>query len=172
MFEGWDDYFLLVGSAAAALIGLLFVVVTLTAGRERSTIELGQRFYMTPIVADLGAILLLSGTVMAPALHEGVKGVLVTLAGIAGLAADVGIALGIRKLKLAEGTRGFDVTWYGVVPAIVSVALAGAGIGVLLHMAWAPVAVAAVLMALLLVCIHNAWDLVTFIAPLSTEDQP
>jgi hypothetical protein len=42
MLEGWKDYFLLVGSAAAALIGLLFVVVTLTAGRELGTVERGQ----------------------------------------------------------------------------------------------------------------------------------
>lgn len=165
MFEGWDDYYLLVGTAAAALIGLLFVVVTLTTGRERSTIELGQRYYMTPIVADLGAIVLLCGAVMAPTLPEVAKGVLVTGAGVVGLIADLRIAFGIRTLKLAEGTKGFDVTWYGLVPALISVAIAGAGLGVLMHATWAPLAVAAVLMTLLLVCVHNAWDLITYIAP-------
>ena len=35
MFEGWENFYLIVGPSAAALIGLMFVVVTLTAGRER-----------------------------------------------------------------------------------------------------------------------------------------
>jgi len=34
MFQHWDSYYLLLGSAAGALIGLLFVVATLSAGRE------------------------------------------------------------------------------------------------------------------------------------------
>ena len=32
MFDGWDNYFVLLGTAAAGLIGLLFVVVTHSAG--------------------------------------------------------------------------------------------------------------------------------------------
>ena len=29
MFEGWQDFFLMAGSAAAVLIGLIFVVISL-----------------------------------------------------------------------------------------------------------------------------------------------
>jgi len=36
MFEGWDNYFVLLGTASAGLIGLLFVVITLTSNFERS----------------------------------------------------------------------------------------------------------------------------------------
>ena len=32
MFAGWNNYFMLLGAASGSLIGLLFVVVTLTAG--------------------------------------------------------------------------------------------------------------------------------------------
>jgi hypothetical protein len=34
MFQGWDTFFFLIGSSAGALIGLMFVVITLTAGHE------------------------------------------------------------------------------------------------------------------------------------------
>ena len=41
MFQGWDNYFFMLGSAGAGLIGLLFVVVTLTAGIDRSRAQRG-----------------------------------------------------------------------------------------------------------------------------------
>ena len=33
MFEGWDNFYLVTGGAAGALIGLMFVVATLEIGR-------------------------------------------------------------------------------------------------------------------------------------------
>src|SRR6476646_1606608 len=100
MLEGWQDYFLLVGTAAAALIGLLFVVVTLTAGRERSMLELGQRYYMSPIVADLAAILVMSGAAMVLDVRPLALCLFVAAAGLVGLAADVRIAWGIGRLSI------------------------------------------------------------------------
>ena len=66
MFEGWSDFYLLVASAAGALIGLLFVVVTLTAGREAQSTERGASLYMTPIVFHLATVLLGGAVAMAP----------------------------------------------------------------------------------------------------------
>ena len=45
MFEGWENFYLIVGPSAGALIGLMFVVVTLTAGRERDQTERGKHLY-------------------------------------------------------------------------------------------------------------------------------
>ena len=39
----------MIGSSAAALIGLMFVVVTLTAGRRRDETERGKHLYTSPI---------------------------------------------------------------------------------------------------------------------------
>jgi len=164
MLEGWKDYFLLVGSAAAALIGLLFVVVTLTAGRELGTVERGQKLYMTPIVFSLAAIVLLSGIAMAPlppALFAGASG----LIGLIGVIAQCRIALGLRKVA-PDHTTTFDVTWYGVVPAITYAAqLVAAGVQLARPCAWALAALSAIVMVELLIAIHNAWDLVTYLAP-------
>ena len=66
MFDAWENYFLIVGPSAAALIGLMFVVVTLTAGRDRQQVERGQHLYTSPIVWHLGVVLVLSGLASAP----------------------------------------------------------------------------------------------------------
>jgi hypothetical protein len=117
MFEGWEDYFLLVGSAAGALIGLLFVVVTLTAGRELGAIERGQKLYMTPIVFSLGAVVLLSGVAMAPVVTPALFALVSGTIGLIGFVAQFRVTLGLRKVA-PDSTTQFDVTWYGIVPAI------------------------------------------------------
>ncbi len=60
MFENWHDFYLVLGPAAAGLIGLLFVVVSLTGNLERSRALKATRVYMTPIVFHLGVLVLLS----------------------------------------------------------------------------------------------------------------
>jgi hypothetical protein len=39
----WDTFYLMVGSSAAALIGLLFVVITLTANLDAAKAEAGSQ---------------------------------------------------------------------------------------------------------------------------------
>src|SRR3954470_13720467 len=110
MIEGWSDFYLLIGSAAAALIGLLFVVTTLSAGRDRSEVQRGMRLYTSPIVFHLGLVLVLSGAGMARVLNAmGV--VLLCGRGVAvGAITCVRIAIGIH-LSAGEVMRRFDVSW-------------------------------------------------------------
>src|SRR3954471_14947575 len=97
MFHGWDEYYFMIGSSAAALIGLLFVVATLSAGRDRSTVETGSRLFTTPLVAHLGAILLLSGATLAPPITPTVLALLSGAIALAGVAGGVWIAVGIFR---------------------------------------------------------------------------
>ena len=69
MFEGWENFYLIVGPSAGALIGLMFVVVTLTAGRDRQQTERGKHLYTSPIVWHLAVVLVLSGAAVAPTIH-------------------------------------------------------------------------------------------------------
>jgi hypothetical protein len=165
MIEGWEDYFLLVGSAAAALIGLLFVVVTLTAGRELGAIERGQKLYMTPIVFSLGAIVLLSGIAMAPVATTALFAAVSAIIGLVGLTAQCRITIGLRKVA-PDSTMTFDVIWYGAVPAVAYAAqLVLAALLLIRPGLWTLTASSAMVMVQLLVAIHNAWDLVTYLAP-------
>jgi hypothetical protein len=63
----WDSFYLIVGSAAGALIGLQFVVMTLIASRPSKgpVAEVGAAF-ATPTVIHFGAVLLLSAGIRAP----------------------------------------------------------------------------------------------------------
>jgi hypothetical protein len=168
MFERWENFYLIVGPSAGALIGLMFVVVTLTAGRERDQTERGKHLYTSPIVWHLAVVLLLSGAAVAPAISPKLFGVLTGGLALLGFLMGVRSTVGIARGQLTGPENNmFDTWWYGIIPAIVYVGLAGAAVAVLAGWSWNADAVAAALMALLLVSIHAEWDLVTFLAAIA-----
>ena len=166
MFEGWENYYLMVGSTAGALIGLMFVVVTLTAGRDLKELERGKKLYTSPIVWHLAVILVLSGAAAVPAIPVRLFAGITVGLGLLGIMLGIRSVVGISRF-FNTADRAFDAIWYGVAPAVVYVGLVAAGWGMLAGHRWGPAAVGADLMALLIVSIHAEWDLVTYLAPMA-----
>jgi hypothetical protein len=164
MFDGWQSFFGVLGSAAATLIGLLFVVVTLTAGRSASTGNAaGTQVFTSPVVFHFVSVLAISALALAPGDEEIFKCLLMTGWGIVGLLYSVGLAWRITRLKnLSHWT---DFWYYGVAPATAYLALSIANCATWLHTKHAPFLEGFSLLALLVVAIRNAWDLVTWLAP-------
>ena len=163
--NGWGDYFFMIGSSAAALIGLMFVVVTLTAGRNRAEVERGMHLYSSPIVWHLAVVLVLSGAAVAPGVAPKVYGFAAGVLALVGIAIGLRSARGIARRPGAPEAATFDVCWYGIAPAAVYAGLLVAALGMVNGRAWGAEAIAADLMGLLLVSIHAEWDLVTYLAP-------
>jgi hypothetical protein len=173
MFQGWSEYFFMIGSSAAALIGLMFVVVTLTAGHASEQVERGKHLYTSPIVWHLAVVLVLSGAAIAPAVTPRIYGVVSGALALLGIAIGARSAVGIARSPGAPEAAGFDMFWYGVAPLILYVGLGAVAIGILEGASWGAAGVAADLMALLLVSIHAEWDLVTYLAPIANpRDRP
>ena len=167
MFEGWGEFYLMAGGAAAVLIGLIFVVISLMQDRSRSTVLAGSRLYMGPIVLSVSFVLALSAAALTP--H--IEGRFVAL--IAGVVALWGLVRGILSIT---GIRGLchideepphwsDVWFYGVAPSVLYVALGLVAFGLWSGAPWARDGLAVAITGLLLVAIRNEWDLITWIAP-------
>jgi hypothetical protein len=170
MFEGWDNFYLMLGPAAAGLIGLLFVVVTLTAGFDRSKAVRGQALYLTPTALHFGMVMAISAVAMAPRLGPGATAVAIEVSALAGLAGAVRACIGIRGLRDGKDDPHWSDFWcYGVVPIVVYLGLCAAALALGWRADWAAEAIAALLLILLLVNIRNAWDLVTTIAAVSKD---
>jgi hypothetical protein len=150
----------------------MFVVVTLTAGRDRAEVERGKHLYTSPIVWHLAVILTLSGTAAGPGISAPIFGVATVCLAIVGLGWGIRSAAGIWRRPGAPDAAGFDTFWYGIAPAFFYVGLGIAGLGLFAGQAWGTNAVAAALMALLLVSIHAEWDLVTYLAPIAGQPPP
>jgi hypothetical protein len=54
--EGWDNFYVILGSAAAGLLGLTFVVIALISEARRATAA-GTSGYITPTVVHFGTVL-------------------------------------------------------------------------------------------------------------------
>ena len=119
MQQGWDNFYYLIGSAAGGLIGLLFVVMTLTAGRDRSGIQRGAGLYMTPTVLHFASVLSISAVSLAPGLPDLARAMVFGFFALAGLAAAVRAVVGIsrprpdRRKRALAGNGGHDVAVLG-----------------------------------------------------------
>lgn len=160
--SGWENFYVIMGSAAGALIGLQFVVITLIANRPAvaGQAQAGGAFG-TPTIVHFGAVLLLSGIVCAP--WHGVKAaaVLWGFMGLAGIAYEIVV---VRRMR-TQGvyTPQFeDWLFHAALPFAAYATLAASAYAVRSNARNAMFAVGAAALLLLFVGIHNAWDSVTY----------
>ncbi len=66
MLHGWDNFFIMAGSSAATLIGLLFVAITLAAGISTPRSTLGASAFLTPTLVNFGTVLFQCGRLRHP----------------------------------------------------------------------------------------------------------
>jgi len=165
MFHGWDTFFFLIGSAAGALIGLMFVVITLTAGQEPRRVERGAPVYVTPIVFHFGVVFMVSAISVVPGLSPPAVAVMFGACAIAGLVYSVVTTIRLCRSGWEDPIPGWsDKCFYGFLPSIIYVGLTGAAAAVPFLESKAVFAISAISLALLLVGIRNAWDLATTLA--------
>lgn len=158
----WANFYILVGSAAAALTGLMFVVITLVKERVEDLSSDGIHAFSTPTVVHFGAALFFAAVLSAP-WH-----LLVHPAILLGFSGACGVVYMTRVIRMQKNLRSYvpdfeDWAWYTVLPF----AAYGAGIvgAVILHAmpTEAMFAFAASMLLLVFIGIHNAWDIVTFL---------
>ena len=163
MFRGWDNFYIIVGSSAGALIGVIFIVATLTAGLETSRASRGARLYITPIVFHFVIVVIVSAISAVPDLPAGAVGVMLAFCAFSGLAYTATTTMGMFSIKGQDEPDRSDKLFYCVLPIIAYLGLAGATAAVWLAPGIAALAIGAMMLFLLLLGIRNAWDLATFL---------
>jgi hypothetical protein len=166
MFEGWDNYFVLTGTASGGLIGLLFVVITLTAGIERSRALKASETFMTPNLVHFAVALVSSGLALAPRLPPRLTALILAGAALSGLGNAVRTCQGILAFaRSGSAPHWSDMPLYSFAPGALYVMLLGVAAAIWLQASFAASALAVLVMSLMLIAIRNAWDLITWMAP-------
>ena len=163
MFHDWENFYLIVGSAAGALIGLMFVVATLMAGLESSRVSHGARVFFTPIIFHFAVVVVVSAVAVVPEMPAHVAGVILAFCAANGFAYTIATIFRMSAPGSDNPLHWSDMYFYGVVPAIVYLALAGAAGAVWFAAAGVAYAIGAMVLILLLIGIRNAWDLAIFL---------
>ena len=158
---GWDSFYVIVGSAAGALIGLQFVVITLIAERPpRDAAKAGAAF-ATPTIAHFGATLLLSALLRAPWRTITTAAILWGLVGLAGVLYSLVVA---RRMRAQTAYRPVLQDWlfYVLLPLLAYALLAGSAYAADSHPRGALFCVGVSALLLLFIGISNSWDAVTY----------
>ena len=160
--HGWQNFYVIVGSSAGALIGLQFVVMTLIANMPiaRSDAQAGDVF-TTPTVVHFGAVLLLSVVASVP--WDGIAAVAV-LCGLLGLSGVVYVVLVARRLRLQTTYRAVfeDRLCHVLLPFTAYGILVASAIAASSHPRPALFLVGTAALLLLFIGIHNAWDVIRY----------
>src|SRR5689334_14380870 len=98
VLHGWENFFIMAGTAAATLTGLLFVVITLGIQLSASRAAGGVQAFVTPTLVHFSGVLLQTLTVLAPWRSPWPPGVILGLCGIAGLAYVMAVIHKLRRL--------------------------------------------------------------------------
>jgi hypothetical protein len=159
----WQNFYVIIGSAAATLTGLMFVVITLTARvRNRRTNE-AQGAFATPTVVHFCLVLLVAAILSAPWQALWNAGFLLGLTGLGGVTYDIIVVLRARRQTDYQLVLE-DWLWYTAFPIVSYIAFVFAAILLLVHPEPALFVIGAATLLLLFTGIHNAWDTVVYVA--------
>src|SRR5258706_6347777 len=161
----WQNFYVIIGSAAATLTGLMFVVITLIAGVgvRVSSPSGALGAFSTPNVVHFGAALLVAAILSAPWQALWNAGLLLGLCGLGGVTYVIIVVRRARRQTDYQPVLE-DWLWYTVFPLVSYTALVVAAIVLPGNPVPALFVTGAVTVLLLFTGIHNAWDTVTYIA--------
>ena len=163
----WQNFYVVIGTAAATLTGLMFVAVTLIAQRQSRMPDEANAAFATPTIVHFGAALLIAAIFSAPWQVLWYVSLLLGLIGVSGATYTVVIA---RRLRRQAGDPDRytpvmeDWIWHTVLPFVAYIALFIAAIALSSNSSPSLFFMGAATVLLLFIGIHNSWDTVTFIA--------
>lgn len=157
----WNNFYVIVGSSAGALIGLQFVVLTLIAERPPLRVAEASSAFATPSVVHFAIVLLLSAVMSAPWYSIGAVGIFWAIVGLCGIAYTLIVARRMRTQSLYRPVFE-DWLFHVLLPLAAYTMLALSAFTAGSHARPALFIVGAAILVLLFVGIHNAWDAVTW----------
>ena len=162
VLAGWENFYVIVGSSAAALIGLQFVVIARIKDTRTRTTSGTISAFGTPTVAHLGGALIISAVMSAPWPSLFGPSLALTLCGLVGLAFATRVVVHARRQVSYQPVLE-DWLWYMLFPCCAYLAIALAALLLRAAPRGSLFLIAAAALGLLLIAIHNAWDTVTYI---------
>jgi hypothetical protein len=163
MLGPWSSFYVMIGSSAAALTGLMFVVITLVNNEQRKRSPDGIATFSTPTVLHFCAALFVAAIVSAPWRSLTWVGGLIAAFGAYGTIFSIYVMT--RTSRLSEYRADLeDWTWFVILPLLAYIAVLSAGLGLLWKPAQSLFVLGGATVLLIFIGIRNAWDVVTFLA--------
>ena len=162
---GWQNFYIVVGTAAATLVGLMFVAITFGASLVTPESAPTARAFLDPTFTHFVQVLLTACTMVIPSMGPRLLGVLSIVLALVRGAWLVGVH---KQMKVAHARAG-DIElsdWISgvIVPGASFAALFVAGVLFLAGAAVAFEVLAAVVLVVLATGIYGAWEIMMWMA--------
>ena len=159
LLHAWHEFYLLIGTAAGTLIGLMFVAASISASYMTEKHQPGIQSFYTPTVVHFASVLITCVVLLAPLAATPLGVVLLTI-GLTGLgyASFVWVRMGRRGYTSTIDLA--DRFWYALSPVAGHLLLVAAAVMLLLvGDDYSLDVLAAAIVLLLLAALRNAWDI-------------
>jgi len=160
---GWDNFYVIVGSAASGLTGLTFVVVALAADANMARLP-GLKIFVSPTVIHFSSALWIALLAALPHPTRLSLGLSMLVSGLVGALYTLRTMIRMRRMDRNDYVPVLeDWLWNGALPegSYLLLAVGGTLTGASPSLAGYLIGLAALL--LLFIGIHNAWDLAVWI---------
>jgi len=166
----WESFYVIVGSSAGGLTGLMFVVVALVKESSLPRSPDSIDAFGTPNVIHFVAVLLLAAVLSAPwqRLQDPAH-----VVGATALAGVVYLLIVLRRMLRQPLYKPVleDWIWHQILPMIGYAMLFVGAAGLSHDQNWALFTIGGVALLLLFVGIHNAWDTVAYVVSRDKGDK-
>ena len=155
----WRDFFTLLGEASATMVALLFVAASVASGVFSTDRSAPMRVFLSASVVHFGSILAACLLMMAPFRNEAILGAMIFIAGMFGLGYYAVTWRDMMRDGLIKRLDLEDRTWYTFLPAATYLMEVASGYLLISAYPSGVTALAITLGLLMLIAIHNAWDI-------------
>jgi hypothetical protein len=159
----WHEFYALLGTASATLVGLLFVAATVGSGVFSANRRAPLRVFLSASLVHFSGILAVCLIVLAPLQNWYLFGVLILGCGIFGLVYCVVIWRDSVRDGLSSAIDMEDRVWYVMIPVIGYLLEAATGAALVLRLNLGCISLALAAGVLMVAGIHNAWDITIWI---------
>lgn len=160
-FGEWNNFYVIVGSAAGALIGLQFVVMTLIAQRQTSVSAEAGAAFTSPTVVHFSAALFLAALLVAPWQTTNVPAIIWGATGFCGVLYSV---MNTRRMRRQNTYKPAFEDWlfHVILPVFAYATLTFSPFALVYFARESLFAIGSAALLLLFVGIHNSWDNVAY----------
>jgi hypothetical protein len=164
ILKGWREFYLLMGTAAATLVGLMFVVASIGAGLFTDAHKDMMKAFITPTVIHFCVVLFVCLAALAPSLTSVALAIVAAAAVLIGIGYSCTAEVRILKRYVSTTTLG-DRLWYAPIPIVGYLILAAAALSQLVHASLPDVEwIAFALCIILAAGVRNAWAITLWVA--------
>jgi hypothetical protein len=153
----WHDFYVLIGTAGATLLALLFVAVSLGAGYLTEERRSATRTFMSPVVVHFTSVFFLSAVALLPWHQAKFFAALIGVTALIGAIISTYITVQVVRTDMTNYME--DYLAYGLLPDLGYLALLAAAVMIYLEKDFGLDALAGALLLLAIVNIRNARDL-------------